>query len=57
MCLKTTKDLFEEFAESIRKGLENHIGQPWTKETEYLIREQIRYQLNMQPKPKIIICA
>ena len=48
MCLKTTKDLFEEFAESIRKGLENHIGQPCKEETEYLIREQIRYQLNMQ---------
>lgn len=47
MCLKTTKNLFEEFAENIRKGLENHIGQPWTKETESLIREQIQYQLNM----------
>ena len=48
MCLKTTKDLFEEFAKSIRKGLENYIGQPCKEETEYLIREQIRYQLNMQ---------
>ena len=48
MCLKTTKDLFEEFAENIRKGLENHIGQPWTKETESLIREQIQYQLNIR---------
>jgi len=47
MCLKTNKDLFEEIAENIRKGLEDHIGQLWTKETESLIREQIQYQLNM----------
>ena len=47
MCLKTNKDLFEEIAENIRKGLEDHIGQPYTKETESLIREQIQYQLNM----------
>lgn len=46
MCLKTSKVLFEEFAENIRKGLENHIGQPCKEETEYLIKEQIQYQLN-----------
>jgi hypothetical protein len=48
MCLKTNKDLFEEIAENIRKGLEDHIGQLWTKETESLIREQIQYQLNIR---------